>query len=363
MVIAQPPAQDELEVTLLGPGRGESCVVHVGRGEWLIVDSCVTAAGRPSGLAYLESLGVMASAVRWIVATHWHDDHIRGMAKLVEVCSRATFFHSAALESDEFLVLANVGSQSMLRGPSGVTEMWKTWTQLAEHQRRTPELVRADFRMHLRADGLQPSCEIWALSPSGSSVGLAVSSFSSLIPQEGKPKRAVPRPKRNPSSVVVWVRVGEAVVLLGADLERSADESRGWRAIVGSSGRPTQKAHVVKVPHHGSEDAHDTSMWDELLVSNPRAGLTPFTLGNVRLPRDSDRSRIARLSSEAWLTRDTATAHAPRRSNTVEKTVREATRRIELLSIDPGRVTFRCKAFEPEVWSVDAPPPAVCLVP
>ena len=75
------PCTDEVELTLLGPGYGESVVVHIGQGRWVIVDSCITDAREPQALDYLLSIGVdPAAAVTLIVATHWHDDHIRGMA-------------------------------------------------------------------------------------------------------------------------------------------------------------------------------------------------------------------------------------------------------------------------------------------
>ena len=35
-----PPRDDEFELTLLGPGYGESIVMHVGDGAWVLVDSC-----------------------------------------------------------------------------------------------------------------------------------------------------------------------------------------------------------------------------------------------------------------------------------------------------------------------------------
>ena len=361
MVKTQPPEDDEVEITLLGPGLGECCVLHVGNGDWLIVDSCVTRAGHPAALAYLESLGVSRSSVRWAIATHWHDDHIRGFSKLVEECSAARVIHSAALEDDEFMMLAALGSDLLAEGSTGVKEMWSVWTHLKDSGRGAPELASSDTRIYQRPSDLAPTCEIWTLSPSSASVADAISGFSTLIAGPGQPKRAVPRPKRNPSSVVVWVRVGEAVALLGADLERSSNDSRGWRAIVNSSGRPSEKAHIVKIPHHGSVDAHDQAMWNDLLVSQPLAGITPFSQGNAHLPRDSDRTRIAELTSEAWLTRNTDLARARGRTTAINKTIKEATRQFKRLLMDPGRVTFRCPASRPENWTVDAPPPAVRL--
>jgi hypothetical protein len=74
------PAPDELEVSLFGPGYGECVLVHLGLGEWLIIDSCVNQyeGGNPA-LDYLKSLAIdPAEAVRLIVASHWDDDHVHG---------------------------------------------------------------------------------------------------------------------------------------------------------------------------------------------------------------------------------------------------------------------------------------------
>ena len=106
------PDEDEVEVTLLGPGYDESVVVHIGHGRWIVVDSCINDAGKPQALEYLRTIGVEARcAVSLIVATHWHDDHIRGMAKLVDVCETADFCCAAALRQEEFVAAIHVGIQ------------------------------------------------------------------------------------------------------------------------------------------------------------------------------------------------------------------------------------------------------------
>ena len=98
------PREDEIEVVLLGPGYGESIVLHLGYGSWVIVDSCINTEGRPRALEYLDSIGVNAGQqVDLVVATHWHDDHIRGMETLVEVCNRADFCCANTLLNKEIL--------------------------------------------------------------------------------------------------------------------------------------------------------------------------------------------------------------------------------------------------------------------
>ena len=82
-----PPRDGEFELTLLGPGYGESVVMHVGAGVWVLVDSCGRA-DAPAALEYLAKVGVdPAEAVKLIVASHWHDDHMRGMAHLAHTCT------------------------------------------------------------------------------------------------------------------------------------------------------------------------------------------------------------------------------------------------------------------------------------
>lgn len=54
------PAADQIEITVFGPGYGESVVVHVGNGRWLVFDSCQQeTTGRPVALHYFDQTGVI----------------------------------------------------------------------------------------------------------------------------------------------------------------------------------------------------------------------------------------------------------------------------------------------------------------
>lgn len=345
-------------MTLFGPGRGESVVVHLGGGEWLIVDSCVNSHDHPAALAHLQGIGVDASAVRLLVASHWHDDHVRGLASLADSCSDASVVLSTALNRDEFMTLVAADEEAMILRHSGVREMARLMKTLASRTKK-PEFAHAERRLYRRAaqPGIPP-CEVWTLSPSSGSVLDALAEFANYTPRAGGPRLAVPRPARNPSSVVVWVEVADTRILLGADLERSSDVNKGWTAIVRSGARPPGRAQLVKIPHHGSIDAHDSEMWSELLVPEPHAGITPFVLGSARLPRQADTARILVNTPNAWLTRAPAAVKPRQRPRSVEKTIKSTVRSIERLSVDPGRVTFRRAADGTSSWDVDAPPPA-----
>src|SRR4051794_37763128 len=94
-----PPGPDELEVSLFGPGVGECVVVHMGAGEWFVVDSCIdSATGSPAALDYLAAMNIDVSRmVKLVVVTHWHDDHMRGASTLVRRAETAQFVCSSVL--------------------------------------------------------------------------------------------------------------------------------------------------------------------------------------------------------------------------------------------------------------------------
>ena len=84
---------------MFGRGYGEAICAHLGGGSWVVVDSCLhPSTGRPAALAYLESLGVVAAeSVVLVLVTHWDDDHIQGIAAVVDECRTASVACSAAL--------------------------------------------------------------------------------------------------------------------------------------------------------------------------------------------------------------------------------------------------------------------------
>jgi len=130
---AAPPRHDQVEVSLFGPGYGESVLVHLGNDTWAIVDSCIDPADNrtPAPLAYLRHIGVdVARSVVLVIATHWHDDHVRGLGNILAACGNATFACSYALKSQEFLALVCKCAQASTRSTSGVDEFNKVINEL-----------------------------------------------------------------------------------------------------------------------------------------------------------------------------------------------------------------------------------------
>ena len=339
------PLEDEIEVTLLGPGYGESIVVHVGDGGWIIVDSCIDDAGNPQALDYLLGMGIdPAEAVELVVATHWHDDHIRGMNTLVDACRKAEFCCAAAFRQREFLAAVHtLDGRGSLAGGSGVGELQRVFTTLVE-QGRTPNFVRADVRIRTTR-----TCEIWSLSPHNAEFVRFLKAIASLFPKEGETKARIPDVSPNNVAVVLWIRVGETVILLGTDLA-----ANGWVKIVGSKGRPQMRGTAFKVPHHGGASAHEPSVWRTMLEDDPVVVLTPWRLAGRALPTQEDMLRILSETGHAYATADPARRDRPRkrRMPAVERTIRQSDIKLRGSRPHSGGVRLRRRINIEMEWKV-----------
>src|SRR5215471_12068784 len=106
----QGPKDDELEVSVFGPGVGESVLIHYGSQQWIVIDSCRDSrSGDVAALSYLREIGLdPASSLRWVVATHAHDDHIDGIAEIVAQCPDARVALPSASSCEEFFALTKL---------------------------------------------------------------------------------------------------------------------------------------------------------------------------------------------------------------------------------------------------------------
>ena len=336
------PRRDEVEVSLFGPGYGESVLVHAGEGQWLVVDSCLGADGESAVLSYLRGIDIDPStAVKLIVATHWHDDHIRGLERLVTACSSARFCCPIALKTDEFLsVAAGLARRDHSILGRSVSEIHAVFTTLRQ-ERRNPVWATANRRVVRSAH-----YDVWSLSPDDLAFSSFVRSVASLVLQPiGQPGvgRAA---RRNDVSVALWVRCGDAVLLLGADVEK-----RGWLAILDSAERPRSRASVFKVPHHGSSNADVEETWHQLLEAEPVAILAPWRLGRSALPGKSDIKRILSHTPHAYASARSASRTA-KRHGMVAKTLRSAKVRMRGEAGSPGMVRLRRSLTDEESWRV-----------
>jgi hypothetical protein len=362
---ASRPAVQEVEVTIFGPGFGESILVHATHNDWIIVDSCIeSATAKPAVLGYLEEIGVDPStAVKLVVATHWHDDHIGGMAAVVSACTSARFACSMALTRREFLEVATAFAKRPLsNAPIGVSEILQTLS-IIKSRRQYPIYAVAD-RPLLKGSGPNGiNWQVTALSPVDAELARFIAGIAALMPKyaPAETKSRLPDPAENDISVATWVQIGCIHLLLGANLEEH--KGRGWSAVLASAARPAGTASVFKIAHHGSENGHHDEVWSQLLFPNPQAVLTPWTLAKSRLPTDSDVQRIKNFTKNAYSTSRFATPPVRALDPTVRSITRE--RKIKIRQLQPPMGFIRLRALNatssPTQWTLTASDEAIKL--
>ena len=329
-------------------------VLHIGSGMWLVVDSCINHHGEPQALEYLEGIGIdPAESVELVVATHWHDDHIRGMSRVVEVCRKARFCCASALCRKEFLAAVHaLEGRHFSGGGSGVREIHGVFS-LLESGNSPPVFALGSRRLYAR-----DKCEIWSLSPRDAEYVRFLKSVGNLFPSAGQTKIRIPDVSPNDVAIVLWIRIEGIVVLLGSDLEKS-----GWVAILKDETRPTDKASVFKVAHHGSAGAHVQGVWRHMLGRDPFAVLTPWRRGGRALPTKQDARRILEETHNAFITAgiDEKPRIRKARDPVVTRTLRGSNIRLRENLPGSGAVRLRHPMNPGMQWTVEMFGPACHL--
>lgn len=298
------PSAQTIEVSLFGPGYGECAVVHLGDGRWIVVDS-FEPKGEKEAVAslYLRDLGVSPKdGIYAIVASHWDDDHIHGISKLLHECPDARFITALAFGQQDFIKFAMAyNNPGTLRQSPGTREIIAA---LAAGRGRTEWATNAKS---LLAGGAlsfihgQP-VTVSTLSPSNAELTRFLTWAAGSLPSAFQARRAAPKASRNDLSVVLWLTIGSQTILLGGDLEEHGNTTYGWSAIVSDPGRPQGVAHVFKIPHHGSSTGHHQGTWQHMVRADAFSVLAPWRKGGKSLPKKEDANRILLHSGSAYAT-------------------------------------------------------------
>ena len=339
-------------MTVFGPGVGECIVLHVGNDDWIIVDSCTLPTdAEPVALQYLDRIGVSASRnVRSVIATHWHDDHIKGLAKILRECRTAQFAMSAALSDQQFLQLVlEVDAQNKLvKHNSSASELAGILEVLESRgggKYVTGPSVYAQDGSRLFQGGHLGTAEVWALSPSAATVTNANANLAEKLLTKGDSRR-FKRFSPNDLSIAILVRAGVYSLLLGADLENAVANEFGWKAVLESPFRPKERSYAFKVAHHGSPNAHHDDIWKTMLVPQPIAMLTPYAKLRAPLPTNDDVQRVKGLAAATYCTTWPPSKKPPRRHG-VDGIVGGATKTRRAINQSSGHVRLRLNLTDP----------------
>ena len=281
----EPPDEDEIEITILGRGVGESVVVHVPDSGWVIVDSFRDEDGNPAALTYLNAIAVAHDAVDRLVITHFDRDHYVGAVDIYHACSKPRVYVSAALQAPYV---------QALRADDHAEAIFGEHIELMERAQADTRRGSAHPLVSLKAGmNVQSAAgvRVRALAPMEAVAQMSDADIIALVANGGDVEAVRLRLKRdNRCSVVLSVESPAGHALLGGDLERQPF-LYGWEAVVDEpANHPLPRASLLKVPHHGSPTGDAPELWQVLLDPNPELLVAPMS--SSRLPRPAGVKRL-----------------------------------------------------------------------
>lgn len=359
------PDQDTIEVNLFGPGAGESALVHLGDDRWMIVDSCSEVrGGTPAPLEYLYRIGRdPAAAVDYVVATHWHDDHVHGLNAVVRACAKAAVWLTNAINVQDLNTLFQLPEDDRREGTRELGAVLETLRGTGTIKKPDRRYLLALERTPLVHPARHPKGwdgAITCLAPSSQDLPYALRGVRNLTGSGQNQAGAVTAPNKNHASVVLHVRLGQQALLLAGDRVKTSDTGRGWHVVV-SNHRDLQlsRVNVVKVAHHGDPNGNDDRIWTELAAPDVWAIVAPFYRGvGGGRPRTEDVQRLLADASEAFIT-STKRPSSGVSTAPVDFTDVDAAGRPLIQPVDPpmGHVRLRAQRSG-GAWSVESPSPA-----
>lgn len=353
-----PIGEHEAEVTLIGgsSGFGECIVIRYEEDEWAIVDSCIDAKTQTClPLEYLRALGVKPEEkVKYVICTHWHDDHIRGLHEVLNACSSDTIF-CVAMASERLKFLYEIERSNLYEADRGVRkELILCMDKANEKGIKVMRLVQ-DQRV-FKTD----CCECNALSPSQKELSHFFEELAHAIDDkakvaEQKEKLAgvkesaiesadnisndifnsfsselmdglidspslsdddyndlkllqgnalVTKPNINDRSVALLLTIQGHHIVLGADLEVSSDIECGWQSVNDSICMRGVYAGLFKIPHHGSSTGYYELFLRNHIKPEATGKLTTWIKGKKVRPEKDTLALYHQYFSKLYITID-----------------------------------------------------------
>jgi beta-lactamase superfamily II metal-dependent hydrolase len=352
------PNNNIAEVTLIGTGGGygESIVVHLGNNNWIVIDSCVDSFTKDClPLIYLKSINVdIEKDVKYIICTHWHDDHINGISDLLDACINSEFCIAGATDPRKFLQLIKLDYEKCKFevSNSSTIELNKC-IEILDSRDKIPKRVFIDKWLCSVEINESLKSDVYSLSPSDFTLQEFDKEISMLMERYGKPSQKIHINTPNDKSVVLFLKLGSHNVVLGADLEVSENNLQGWLNIIENSvAVKNTKSKLFKIPHHGSENGYHTKIWSELLSENPVAKLTPWNK-NKKLPTDDMIKKYLEHTDKLFITSTFENDSPKVRPKRLEKMIYDLNPTLREIKYSFGLIRGRIDILNPNAnWEV-----------
>ncbi|QNF31307.1 MBL fold metallo-hydrolase (plasmid) [Adhaeribacter swui] len=346
------PNADILEISLFGTGGGygESIVIHFPQNKWIVIDSCIDPTKKLNiPLTYLTSVGVNLNDVKFIIATHWHNDHILGLSDIVEKCQNAELVFARPTDQQKFARLVSLDTKKSSNSQS--TSEYSACIKLTkERGYKLKEAISDRVLFSERIDGIP--LELISLSPSDYANHLFDLEISELMNNFGAANKKIIYTSPNFRSIVLLVKAGSHRAILGADLEVGNDERLGWKHIISNTVLIDEKATLFKIPHHGSDNGYSDDIWKKLVANNPKTGITPWNR-NTKLPNAKMLSLYSELSDSLYITSPNIDLRRKKKDRRIERLLDHFGAKVKEISFSFGQVRYRASIKDNITWAVD----------
>lgn len=304
------PKPGVLTLYVFGPGFGESQVVALPDGKWMVIDSCVLD-GVNLPLELLRHLDI--SAIDLLAVTHADLDHHQGLTELLaNMKVRHLWRYPGFQTARELLILLEK------------TESDPRFTKLLRaHEAMLPLIKSARGDEAAYGHRWWPkgaSYQVTCLAPCSTEKVYEFTAMAELIKrlQRGssltteEKRHLMGRANRLSLALIIWWN--DIGILLGGDIESEAAEDRGWKGILANLRededmedrglRLIRGLRLVKASHHGSKGAFCEEAWTEHSAGGPVEFVivTRFNRGENPPPHPSGLDPLRRFATKLALT-------------------------------------------------------------
>lgn len=402
----EPPAIDEIEVTLIGGtvGYGESILMHIGNGDWIIIDSCVNVKnGECAPLAYLNDLAVDVSQhVLFVLCTHWHDDHIKGLSSILEQCSPKTVFALSCSDDRRKWVYEMLSDYDYHGKSTVLNELTSTIAKANEKKIKVLPVKQDSLVFNVNgvtAYALSPSDEVVKKFEEEVATAQAkyhkaltqvlklkqldaetiqeaealeeetIMNFAELIDEQIEEEQVVQEAtellkykdtkkiEQNDRCVALLVSFNNHHIVLGADLENKSSDvgNTGWMSVAKCSSMQGVSSSLFKIPHHGSETGYCDFFLKSFIKNDATMKLTAWSKGDKQIPEQNMLGMYYAHSQNMYITTTALFKKDNREENkSIKKEMERTTEAIYELRPQLGIIRSRMKVNSPsDNWHTD----------
>ena len=291
-----PASKDSVEVVVFGKGVGECIVVKTLTNKIIIIDSFIKdETGNPIALDYLKSVGIPFSGIKCIILTHFHDDHIKGVLKIMKETSfepnlviNPFVGHTKILRAISKRKIKN--NDVFLSGVAEITSLFNANTHFSFAAINKTVFVDEDDKLF----------SITALSPHDEELFKYLNSLSDESIDDVLAKYSTE--KENAYSVVLLIKCSKGCFLLGGDYPNKQNGVfEGWELLTKEYIKTYDCRSVLfKIPHHGSEASFNERVWIDMLCTTPFSVGTIYNRG-VKVPNQAEKEWICKKSKVLYL--------------------------------------------------------------